>query len=69
VLSLSVWVLKRLVEKRNIEDKQIREIIDKKTDKLKELAFIGSVFFIFFFAAPLAAFYIITIGGVGVISW
>ena len=69
VLSVSAWVLKRQKEKRNIKDKKIGEIIDKKTDKLKELVFIVSVFFIFFFVAPLAAFYIINIGAIRLISW
>jgi len=69
VLSVSAWVLKRRTEKRNIKDKKIGEIIDKKTDRLKELVFIISVFLIFFFAAPLAVFYIINIGAIRLISW
>jgi len=69
VLSVSAWVLKRRAGKKNITDKKLGEIIDKKTDKLKELVFIVSVFFIFFFAAPFAAFYIINIGAVRLISW
>ncbi|MEA1949482.1 MAG: hypothetical protein U9N83_19560 [Thermodesulfobacteriota bacterium] len=69
VLFASAWVLKRRKEKRTIKDKKIRGIIDKKTDKLKELVFIVSVFFIFFFVAPLAAFYIINIGAIRLISW
>ena len=71
VLSLSACLLKRRAEKRNINirDKKSGEIIDKKTDKLKELVFIVSVFFIFFFAAPLAAFYLIGIGAIKLISW
>ena len=43
--------------------------MDRKTDKLKDWVFIGSIFFILFFAAPLAVFYIITIGGVRLLSW
>ena len=69
VLSVSAWVLKRRAGGKNITDKKLGEIIDKKTDKLKELVFMVSVFFIFFFAAPLAAFYIINIGAIRLISW
>jgi hypothetical protein len=69
VLSVSAWVLKRRAGEKNITDKKLGEIIDKKTDKLKELVFMVSVFFIFFFAAPLAAFYIINIGAIRLISW
>mgnify|MGYP001143364326 CR=1 FL=1 len=69
VLSVTGWMRKRRTQKRNIEDKTIGETIDKKTDKLKELVFIGSFFFILFFAAPLAVFYIINIGGLRLISW
>ena len=69
VLSVSAWVLKRRKGKRNIMDKKIGEIIDKKTDKLKELVFMVSVFYIFFFVAPFAAFYIINIGAIRLISW
>jgi len=69
VLSVSAWVLKRRAGGKNITDKKLGEIIDKKTDRLKDLVFIVSVFFIFFFAAPFAAFYIINIGAVRLISW
>ena len=69
VLSVSACLLKPWAEKRNIKEIKIAEIIDKKTDKLKELLFMISVFFIFFFAAPLAAFYIINIGAIRLISW
>ena len=69
VLSVSAWRMKRRKEKRNITDKKNGEIIDKKTDHLKELVFKISAFIIFFFAAPLAAFYIINIGAIRLISW
>ena len=69
VLSVSACLLKRRAEKRNIKEIKIAEIIDKKTDKLKESVFIISVFFILFFAAPLAAFYIINLGAIRLISW
>jgi hypothetical protein len=69
VLSVSAWVLKRREEKRNTTDKKIGEIIDKKTDKLKELVFKVSLFIIFFFAAPLAVFLILNIGAIRLISW
>jgi len=50
-------------------DKKFVEIIDKKTDHLKELVFKISVFIIFFFAAPLALFLILNIGAIRLISW
>jgi hypothetical protein len=69
VLSVSAWVLKRRAGEKNIMDKKLGEIIDKKTDKLKDLVFIISVFFIFFFVAPFAVFYIINTGAIKLISW
>jgi hypothetical protein len=69
VLSVSAWVLKRRKKKRNTMDKKFVEIIDKKTDHLKELVFKISVFIIFFFAAPLALFLILNIGAIRLISW
>ncbi|RZB36601.1 MAG: hypothetical protein SRB2_02097 [Desulfobacteraceae bacterium Eth-SRB2] len=69
VLSVSAWVLKRRAGGKNITDKKLGEIIDKKIDKLKDLVFIISVFFIFFFVAPFAVFYIINTGAIKLISW
>jgi len=69
VISVSGWTLRRRRQKRNIKDNTIGETMDKKTDRFKDLGFIGSVLFILFFAAPLAVFYIINIGGVRLISW
>jgi hypothetical protein len=62
-------VLKKSKGKKDITDKKIGEIIDKKTDHLKELLFKVSVFIIFFFAAPLAVFLILNIGAIRMISW
>lgn len=51
VLCVSAWLLKQWSgDKKNVE------IIDKKTDSLKELVFIISVFFIFFIVAPFVVF-------------
>jgi len=56
VLSVAVWVLKRRAGEKNITDKKLGEIIDKKTDKLKELVFMVSVLFIFFFRSSFSYF-------------
>jgi hypothetical protein len=68
-LSVSAWALKRRAGEKRITDKNFSETIDQKTDRLKEVVFKISVFIIFFFAAPLAVFYIINAGGFGLISW
>lgn len=58
VLSISTWLFKQRVSRRNVPGDAIDEMIDKKTDELKEVMFNILVFLIFFIISPFVLFYL-----------
>ena len=59
MLSVSGWILKQWYGKRNIKRNTIGEMIDKKTDDLKDVMFKILAFLLFFFVSPFMAFYML----------
>ena len=69
VLSISGCLLKRFAGELIYKNEKIGEIVEKKTDELKNFVFIISVFLVFFFVTPLTVFYMIGVGAIKAISW
>ena len=59
MLSISAWTLKQWQDKRHNEGQARGQMIDKKTDDLKEIVFNVLVFLIFFFVSPFVVFYLV----------
>jgi len=58
-LAVSAWLQKRWAIKGDVSDEKLAAIIDAKTDRQKELAFVISVVLIFFVLAPFLVFWLI----------
>lgn len=58
-LSISAWIWKQWEGKHDIKGKITAEMIDNKTDEIKDVMFNVLVYLIFFLVSPFAVFYLL----------